>query len=115
MDQKWAEMRYVSNIDNKRFDIEWKWTETSKEVISGTGSGHKQTGSGQKWSRKGQENNQKWVKLRYISNFEATVTILNTMKFEAFCGISFYPYTPHAQGHWQRGHGLIMRLQYSNL
>ena len=41
MDQKWAEMRYISNIDNKRFDIEWKWTETSKEVISGTGSGHK--------------------------------------------------------------------------
>ena len=36
--------------------------------------------------------------MRYISNFEATVTILNTMKFEAFCGISFYPYTPMPRG-----------------
>ena len=31
MDQKGPNMRY----------IEWRWTETSKEVISGTGSGHK--------------------------------------------------------------------------
>ena len=55
MDQKGPKMRYISNIDNKRFDIEWKWTETSKEVISGTGSGHKQTESGQKWARNGSE------------------------------------------------------------
>ena len=41
MDQKGPNMRYISNIDNKPVDIEEKWAETSKEVISGTGSGHK--------------------------------------------------------------------------
>ena len=50
MDQKGPNMRYISNIDNKPVDIEWKQTETSKEVMYGTGSGHKQTGSGQKWA-----------------------------------------------------------------
>ena len=54
-----------------------------------------------KWpemEKKRKEKNPKWVNLRYISNFEVTVT-LNTMKFEAFYEIIFYSYTPHAQGH----------------
>ena len=55
------------------------------------------------------EKNPKWVNLRYISNFEVTVT-LNTMKFETFYEIIFYSYTPHAQGHCNEAIYYVTRL-----
>ena len=38
----------------------------------------------------------KWAKLRYIGNFDATLTTPITMRLEAFCYISLYPPCPWA-------------------
>ena len=32
------------------------------------------------------------------------------MKFETFCEITFYPYTPHAQGHYNEAIYYVTRL-----